>query len=89
LNKAGGLALIAKTHKVRRTAMRLALFMLGIFLAAVAIGTGAKAQNYPWCALYNEGGELNCGFSTVQQCMTDVSGIGGFCTPNNTKSLKS
>ena len=27
---------------------------------------------------------MNCGFSTYQQCMEDVSGIGGFCIQNNT-----
>jgi hypothetical protein len=27
---------------------------------------------------------MNCGFSTFQQCMADVSGIGGFCIQNNT-----
>ena len=38
---------------------------------------------YPWCAQYggNFGGE-NCGFSTYQQCMETVHGIGGFCVRN-------
>jgi Protein of unknown function (DUF3551) len=25
----------------------------------------------------------NCGFSTLQQCQADVSGLGGFCESNN------
>jgi hypothetical protein len=55
-------------------------------ILAVATPTGpARAQNYPWCAHYTKGGgELNCGFSTWDQCMADVSGIGGFCQANNT-----
>jgi hypothetical protein len=28
------------------------------------------------------GGASNCGFSTWNQCMATVSGIGGFCTHN-------
>ena len=39
---------------------------------------------YPWCANYDSrgfGGQ-NCGFSTWNQCMATVSGIGGFCVPN-------
>ena len=32
-------------------------------------------------------GSMNCGFSIYQQCMTDVSGIGGFCIQNNTYQL--
>ena len=66
--------------------MRLSLFMLAIMLGTIAIGTRAQAQNYPWCALYSGGrggGGQNCGFSTYDQCMTTVSGIGGFCQLNN------
>ncbi len=39
---------------------------------------------YPWCAVYGGrgGGGTNCGFSTWQQCMATVSGIGGLCEPN-------
>jgi len=39
---------------------------------------------YPWCAQYGgrAGGASNCGFSTWNQCMATVSGIGGFCVPN-------
>jgi hypothetical protein len=64
--------------------MRLLLFTLGVCLGIVAIGTGAKAQNYPWCSQYSEGGAggRNCGFTTFQQCLENVSGIGGFCERN-------
>jgi len=66
--------------------MKIFLATLGLSLAAVALGTPAQAQNYPWCAQYSGkmGGAMNCGFSTWQQCMATVSGIGGFCQPNNT-----
>ena len=64
--------------------MRLSLFMLGLLAGMAAIGTPAKAQNYPWCAVLNMGdAAYNCGFSTYDQCMAYVSGIGGFCQPNN------
>jgi hypothetical protein len=46
----------------------------------------ASAQiYYPWCANYgggDDGGGTNCGFSTYEQCMATISGIGGFCDPN-------
>jgi len=67
--------------------MRPLLFALVIFVGVPVIGTPAKAHNYPWCARYSGGGSgggENCGFSTYQQCMADVSGIGGFCQLNNT-----
>ncbi len=65
--------------------MKAFLFAMGI-VAAAALGAPAQAQNYPWCAQYGRGtgGPMNCGFSTYQQCMEDVSGIGGFCIQNNT-----
>jgi hypothetical protein len=42
------------------------------------------AIEYPWCAQYSgeDGGGRNCGFSTLEQCLATVSGIGGFCEPN-------
>ena len=65
--------------------MRLLLFVLGICVATVGFGIRAEAQNYPWCAQYSDGtGSKNCGFSTFQQCLADVSGVGGFCTQNST-----
>ena len=45
----------------------------------------AAAIEYPWCANYGSGmsgGGRNCGFSTIDQCMATVSGIGGFCEHN-------
>jgi hypothetical protein len=65
--------------------MRLLLLMLGISVCVVGIETSAKAQNYPWCAYYggrHGGGGTNCGFTTFQQCLDTVSGIGGFCQRN-------
>jgi len=39
---------------------------------------------YRWCTVYDgeEGGASNCGFLTIEQCKATVSGIGGFCEPN-------
>jgi hypothetical protein len=61
--------------------MRLLLFMLGICVVIVGVGTQAEAQNYPWCALYRDG-VWNCGFTTFQQCEAARSGNGGFCIQN-------
>jgi hypothetical protein len=66
--------------------MRLLLFILGVFAAVVCFEKPAAAQNYPWCAYYSggrhDGGGTNCGFTTFQQCLDTVSGIGGFCQRN-------
>jgi len=63
--------------------MKLLLLWLSLFAAATGLITPAEAQNYPWCAYYSgPGGGTNCGFTTFQQCLDTVSGIGGFCEPN-------
>jgi hypothetical protein len=66
--------------------MKTLFFAVGLLVATVSIGTPAEAQNYPWCAQYGNGsgGARNCGFVSFNQCMADVSGIGGFCEQNNT-----
>jgi len=63
-----------------------ALFAFTAFAALViSSSTAASAQiNYPWCAVYSGrgGGGTNCGFSTIEQCRATISGMGGFCEPN-------
>lgn len=60
------------------------LLVGGIILVAGMMSTRAEAQNYPWCAYYGGrgGGGTNCGFTTFQQCMATISGMGGFCDRN-------
>ncbi len=62
-------------------------FATAILVAAMfATAASARAQNYPWCAYYAmgaDGGGTNCGFVTYEQCMTTLSGMGGFCVLNN------
>ena len=74
--------------------MRLATLLFAILVTALAVPTlfapsSALAYEmpydpYPWCAVYggSGGGGTNCGFLTIQQCRDTVSGIGGFCAPN-------
>jgi hypothetical protein len=63
--------------------MRLLLLALTICVGLVGMGRSAEAQNYPWCAYYSgRGGGTNCGFTTFQQCLATVRGIGGFCDRN-------
>ena len=63
--------------------MRL-LVLLIAGLASSVIPSAAPAREYPWCAVYGGtlSGSSNCGFTTRQQCIATVSGIGGFCEPN-------
>ncbi len=61
------------------------LFALALLTATAGFGIPAQAQNYPWCAEYgggDMGGATNCGFTTYEQCMETLRGMGGFCNPN-------
>ena len=67
--------------------MKAVLFLMPILAIMLGFGVSTHAEiYYPWCANYSGGesggGGSNCGFSTYEQCMATVSGIGGFCDPN-------
>lgn len=69
--------------------MRLAapLAWAALVASVVVTATPASAQygvrRYPWCAQYNlPGGPTSCRFSTFEQCLPDVRGVGGQCVIN-------
>jgi uncharacterized protein DUF3551 len=69
----------------KRVYMRIALAAL-ILVAVGPFVETAKADPYRWCAEYSGGlggGGTNCYFITLEQCRAAVSGVGGFCVPNN------
>ena len=59
--------------------MRLSLLLSAIVFGMAAPGAAAQAQDYPWCAIYAKDGDTHCFFTSYEQCMATVSGIGGFC----------
>jgi len=64
--------------------MRIVLATLVVLLAGSAIDT-ARSDPYRWCAVYGGGrggGGTSCSFITWGQCQAAVSGVGGFCEPN-------
>lgn len=70
--------------------MRLATLLFAVLAAPTlfappsALAYDMPYDPYPWCAVYSGDGSggTNCGFLTIQQCRDTVSGIGGFCAPN-------
>ena len=58
---------------------------LAILLALAVGSTSAAADPYRWCAVFGSqhSGGTSCYSVTLEQCMATVSGVGGFCTPNN------
>jgi Protein of unknown function (DUF3551) len=66
--------------------MRLLPFVLGIiFVGSIGINTPARAESYPWCAIYSDGavgGITSCGFTTFEQCSEAAHRVDGFCRLN-------
>jgi hypothetical protein len=57
------------------------LLVLSVIGIAMMIAIAARAQDYPWCAIY-KGGGTNCGFTTFEQCLATVSEA-GICIQNS------
>lgn len=62
--------------------MRITAVLLTVFVGGSSVP--AHADPYRWCAQYGgKSGATNCYFATLEQCQAAVSGVGGFCMPNN------
>ncbi len=65
--------------------MALGVPLLTALALPAVLPSAAHADPYRWCAVYGGRGDgmtTNCGFVTHKQCMATVSGIGGWCEPN-------
>jgi hypothetical protein len=63
--------------------MRISTFVaLTLVTAAAFAQPAAAAYNLPWCARYYGIDVWSCAFTSFEQCMASVSGIGGHCTRN-------
>ena len=68
--------------------MRSQMFLLALALAALTgVTVSASAQSpysYPWCSRQTAGKSdtTTCYFTSYAQCMTTISGIGGWCYQN-------
>jgi Protein of unknown function (DUF3551) len=58
-----------------RTIILILLALVGMSLTSTDADAGA------WCATYRRG-VSNCGYSSMEQCLATVRGLGGFCRPN-------
>jgi hypothetical protein len=59
--------------------MRLLAAVAAAFLLNAGAATGARAG--AWCA-WEDAYTYNCGFSSFEQCLDTIRGLGGFCRPN-------
>lgn len=68
--------------------MRLPIFLLLLLVAMMlaaepGTATAQPAGSYPWCFRDNRSGaSLSCYFTTREQCMATLLGLGGICVQN-------
>jgi Protein of unknown function (DUF3551) len=70
--------------RFQEVSMRLPIVSALLIMAAIAGGSPmASAQSptsYPWCAKTGkDAAATSCYFTSYQQCMTTISGVGGYC----------
>ena len=47
------------------------------------ISFAQSPYDYPWCAIYSKtSGAMSCYYTSFEQCMATMSGIGGTCLQN-------
>lgn len=65
--------------------LMIVLLVLGC-IASLIVAHGGFAQSaydYPWCAVYTKtNGATSCYYTSFQQCMATILGIGGICVRN-------
>jgi Protein of unknown function (DUF3551) len=60
----------------------LSILLIAAALAADMVAAAAQSPtSYPWCARMpkSDGDATSCYFTSYRQCMTTLSGIGGYC----------
>jgi hypothetical protein len=62
------------------------LLILSLVLANAALMSPASAQSptsYPWCSRSaDRTSNINCYFTSKEQCQRTISGIGAYCFPS-------
>ena len=64
---------------MRLTIVRLVLGCVAPLLVS-NVSVAQSAYDYPWCAVYTKtSGAMSCYYTSFQQCMATMRGIGGTC----------
>ena len=65
-----------------RSICLLLIFVVGMLVAKTQVASAQTAYDYPWCARTRDKGSFSCYFTTREQCLATISGIGGLCVTN-------
>ena len=64
-----------------RPANPFAFLVASALLGEMQAVSAQSPTSYPWCAQFptDQSAAMSCYFTSYQQCMTTLSGIGGYC----------
>jgi Protein of unknown function (DUF3551) len=64
-----------------RSRILLLVVVSAALMGAADLASAQSAYSYPWCSRQSawKGSTTSCYFTSYQQCMTTISGIGGYC----------
>jgi hypothetical protein len=65
-----------------RSPMLSLVVLAAVLLVEIQAASAQSPTSYPWCARYFGGamvGATSCYYNSYEQCMTTLSGIGGYC----------
>jgi hypothetical protein len=64
------------------------LIVIAVFvLLAIAGDASHVVQAQAYCAMYDDGTK-NCGIPSLDSCRQSISGVGGYCTPDQTSQMR-
>jgi Protein of unknown function (DUF3551) len=66
----------------RGLVVRAAVLGAAAGLALAGTAQGATRGSLPWCAVNTDRSQVDCDYATLQQCLAEVSGVGGPCIRN-------
>ena len=77
------------TNRMNWTRRLLIRSMMIGFLVVVALAgdAGHVVQAQTYCAMFDDGNK-SCGIPSLDSCRQTISGVGGYCTPDQTSQMR-
>ena len=76
-------SLITKEETSMRSLILSLVLANAPLMSAADVASAQSPTSYPWCSRsFDRTSNINCYFTSKQQCQTTISGIGAYCFPS-------
>jgi hypothetical protein len=59
------------------------VFANAVLMCAADVTSAQSPTSYPWCSRsFDRTSNINCYFTSKEQCQTTIAGIGAYCLPS-------